>query len=272
MNNPTNAEAVLRELAERASAKYNRSVEAWIACAYILAEARELAGHGEWGAFVDETGIPERTVRRMIRIARAGLQIGHVADLGGVRAADEYLSLVDRAIDRWRSALAETEADTPLHDALSEAEPKGPGWAAIWLHANPDDWSAIMECVRRSSALYLDAGARHGRTRPNQRGAQRILGRRSPMNEGRFRVSIWSQLPGPNIDPPDRHAVDQVREHVGWYGPRYFDDEAAARAYAKELEKKLIDLRLDFPVLVVLSSPRNGSAVRVVQNLPHWCG
>ena len=53
-----------------------------------LIEAKSLLPHGEWEAWLaDHVAISSRTARNYMRLARSGLDIGTVADLG-LNAAD----------------------------------------------------------------------------------------------------------------------------------------------------------------------------------------
>ena len=94
-----NSGAVLAELAERAGVFYRRSGEDWLACANILRDARKVCPHGEWAIFLEDAGIPQRTARRMLTFAMAGVQNGHVAVLG--------IRYIDRLIAECRRTTAE---------------------------------------------------------------------------------------------------------------------------------------------------------------------
>lgn len=58
-----------------------------IAAGGALTEAKALCVHGAWGAWVADTGIPERTAQRYMTLHRTGLNSATVADLGGIGAA-----------------------------------------------------------------------------------------------------------------------------------------------------------------------------------------
>ena len=90
-NDYCNSAAVLADLAERAGKFYRRSSEDWFACANLLLEARKVCPHGEWSAFLEDAGIRQRTARRMLAFAMAGVQNGHVAVLG-VRYIDQLIA------------------------------------------------------------------------------------------------------------------------------------------------------------------------------------
>ena len=127
--------------------------------AAALVEARDLCGRGEWGPWLDKTGIPERTAQRMIRMARAGIKPATVADLGAGRV-DEMLGKVSgcinvkdpetgegiipddwvrmgeivdgtRTVYRWASRRAECDADTL--ELIRQAFPSNYASARVWL-------------------------------------------------------------------------------------------------------------------------------------------
>ena len=91
----SNRKAALDGLAFEARRNFRKSTEHWLAAAAAVVEARDLCEHGEWRPWLAKTGIPERTARRMVTIARAGLQIGHVAALGGVARTAEHIAETD---------------------------------------------------------------------------------------------------------------------------------------------------------------------------------
>ena len=106
-NDRCNSAAALVGLAERAGKFYRRSSEDWLACGNLLLEAKKVCPHGEWSVFLEEAGIPQRSARRMLAFAMAGVQNGHVAVLG-VRYIDRLIAASRRttagAIDLARVA------------------------------------------------------------------------------------------------------------------------------------------------------------------------
>ena len=75
--------------------RYRRSnaerIGAALATGVALLGLRERLAHGEFLPAVARLGIPERTARDWMRLARAGFKTATVADLGGIRAALESL-------------------------------------------------------------------------------------------------------------------------------------------------------------------------------------
>lgn len=84
-------------------AQYHRDVqrhtaaaaEKALAAGAALIEAKALCGHGQWGHFLAEAGIPERSAQRYMRMHRLGLETAIVADLG-VAEADRMAGLMER--------------------------------------------------------------------------------------------------------------------------------------------------------------------------------
>lgn len=79
------------DLARRFRQHHGRSIEAWLAAAETLLEARETLKHGRWGPFLEACAIGERTAQRMVRVARTGVKPDTVTGLGGITACLEYL-------------------------------------------------------------------------------------------------------------------------------------------------------------------------------------
>ena len=77
----SNVAPLLSELAERAGQSYGQSTASWLEAARVILEARAIAGHGGWAAFLRDAGIPARTANRMLIFARTGIEIGQMADL-----------------------------------------------------------------------------------------------------------------------------------------------------------------------------------------------
>ena len=149
-----NSEARLAELAERAAGSYRRSVENWLECAYVLAEARGIAAHGEWGPFLDRAGIPMRTAQRMLRVAAAGAEMRHQAHLGGPSGVDKYLAAVTRARKNWSMH----EPRGPFKAIHAASEPTGECvlWVFIW-QAPLCEWAAAApDTMPDAVAEFLD--------------------------------------------------------------------------------------------------------------------
>ena len=132
----TNTQAALNKLAARASELHGQSVKAWMDCAATLAEAHEIADHGQWLSFLEQAGIGIRTSQRMLRIAKAGLKYDTMTHLGGVSATLDYLSAVDAARANWRAELAETEPGTLEYSRIMQAVPDGLESGIAWCDTN----------------------------------------------------------------------------------------------------------------------------------------
>ncbi|WP_095087781.1 DUF3102 domain-containing protein [Mesorhizobium sophorae] len=59
---------------------------------HALIEAKSLVAHGEWLPFLKEAGVAERQAQRYMVLARSGLKPDTVTDLGGIKAALQYVS------------------------------------------------------------------------------------------------------------------------------------------------------------------------------------
>ncbi len=96
MNGPgDNRLAVLAAEVQAADGRFRRSAEqaaaAAIEAGQKLIEAKSLVAHGGWLPWLrDRVAMSERTATRYMRLARSGMDIRHVADLG-IRAASEAI-------------------------------------------------------------------------------------------------------------------------------------------------------------------------------------
>jgi hypothetical protein len=158
------------------------AAEKAIAAGAALVEAKALCGHGAWGAWLKETGIPERSAQRYMALHRAGLKSATVADLGGIAAAERFLALLTpKGARGWAGAEGAARALIKIREAESEAiegwlmvgaalnearklvssEREFEGWvrtnlpkvrrddlaAAMWAAANPDDFAEARAAV-----------------------------------------------------------------------------------------------------------------------------
>jgi hypothetical protein len=79
--------------ANRASAAAQRqSIEKAFEAGFLLCVAKEQCEHGDWLSFLGRAVIHERQARRLMQVASSGLQIGHVSEIGGIRANLEYIA------------------------------------------------------------------------------------------------------------------------------------------------------------------------------------
>lgn len=88
----------LPTLADKASQEHSdslkhaeKAVGHAIAAGEALIEAKELCKHGQWGKWLADTGIPERTAQRYMRLHHSGLKSATMADLGGIAEADRFI-------------------------------------------------------------------------------------------------------------------------------------------------------------------------------------
>ena len=83
--------ARIREACDRAASASIQAPEQSLEAGRLLIVAKKGCKHGEWLPFLEMTGVHERQARRLMQLARSGLKADTVSDLGGVKAALEYL-------------------------------------------------------------------------------------------------------------------------------------------------------------------------------------
>jgi len=91
------------------------TIEKALEAGHLLIEAKERCKHGEWLPFLDRAGVHQRTSQRFMTLAASGLEIRHVSDLGGIRAALEHIAGV-------RKEAEERERDTELRAEIMVVE------------------------------------------------------------------------------------------------------------------------------------------------------
>ena len=185
-----NSKAVLKELAAQATVYWNRSRESWIECAYVLLEARAVAGHGEWLPFIADIGLPERTAQRMLMIAGAGLKSDTVSDLGGVAKACEFIAAVGRARKNWTPARDASTGEVAA--LLGHVEPSARSifLTGLW-QVDLDTWSRFG-----SGGDPAPGGGFRGRIRDNARLGQGTGGgdMTAMMNESEMTLAVATSM------------------------------------------------------------------------------
>ncbi|MGR3804911.1 MAG: DUF3102 domain-containing protein [Marinibacterium profundimaris] len=130
-----------------------------LAAGAALTEAKALCGHGEWGAWLAETGIPERTAQRYMLLHRAGCKSAIVADFGMVRA--ERISSLGLRL--WPQEGAGIEASGGNLDGAAfyaVVWPEGDAKARYWArYLFPD--STLDFYVTRTCGLPVVLGVLH---------------------------------------------------------------------------------------------------------------
>ncbi len=91
-NRLTDLSARIRQASDRAKVASLEAAEQYLEAGRLLIEAKSECPHGDWLPFLEMTGIHERQARRLMQLARSGLTSDTVSDLGGVKAALEYLA------------------------------------------------------------------------------------------------------------------------------------------------------------------------------------
>ena len=122
---PSNSSAALAALAARAAAADQRylrqredSFASYLEAGHALIEAKRLVEHGQWLAFLEQTGIPKRRAQRQMQLAAAGANASLVTFFGGIRATLERIEDVPAA----QQKLAELDELRAKLDELDERE------------------------------------------------------------------------------------------------------------------------------------------------------
>ena len=137
----SNTQPILSELAERAAKSYGQSTAAWLRCARVMLQAREIAEHGEWGRFLVHAGVPPRTARNMLRIAdyAGGCPVKtETVSVLGVRGTLDFLTAVDHAMVNWRAARNAVKPGSELHRELIQSLPDSLYAVFAWVDSDRD--------------------------------------------------------------------------------------------------------------------------------------
>lgn len=125
----------MADLAERihdadraAEAAARVTIEKAFEAGVLLLQAKQQCPHGQWLPFLERAHLGERRARRWMQLADSGLQIGHVTDLGGIRATLDFLT-------RWRLpeyGKALFISDAKFDGKYAEHQSVGRGIAYAW--------------------------------------------------------------------------------------------------------------------------------------------
>lgn len=136
---------VLADLAERvklaagASRDAERAaIEKAVEAGVLLCQAKEASAHGEWLRFLERADIHDRQARRLMQLARSGLKSDTVSELGGIKAALEWLK--DRRLPKAGEILVADTGDNHAWDLTAVVWPdeRQPGTYRIGaLDLNP---------------------------------------------------------------------------------------------------------------------------------------
>ena len=91
-NRLTDLSARIRQAQDRAKVASVEAAEQYLEAGRLLIEAKAECRHGDWLPFLEMSGMHKRQARRLMQIARSGLEADTVSDLGGVKAALEHLA------------------------------------------------------------------------------------------------------------------------------------------------------------------------------------
>jgi len=136
-----------------------RAADRALAAGAALAEAKALCAHGTWGAWLAETGIPERSALRYMKLHRAGCNSAIVADMGMSRA--ERVAALGLTI--WPQDGAGIEAAGFNRDgsfAYALTWPEGDRLARYWCAYLHED-TALDFYVTRACGVPVALGLLH---------------------------------------------------------------------------------------------------------------
>lgn len=121
----------------------------------LLAEAKKIAGHGNWADWLASIDIGERTAQRYMQLHRYGLKSDTVTDLGGIGAALQWLQPV-KLPKKGQVLLAFADEFAPDgHDLMGFVWPHGNGFHVATLDLRPE-WPLHTKTKR---AIRPDTGA-----------------------------------------------------------------------------------------------------------------
>ena len=114
-----------REVAE-AARRYLKAdgerTEAALDGGRALNRLKESTAHGAFGAVLKRLPIPERTAQRWMRLAGADFKSAVAADLGGIMAADRFLSSLKPGVNAVAAAQLSIEAVKAVRDYEASIE------------------------------------------------------------------------------------------------------------------------------------------------------
>ena len=105
----------------------------------LLNEAKAEVPHGDWGAYVEQAGVAERTARRWMRLAGARMHPRTIKHHGGLRGAEEHLGTLLATRNDALEAIAGRESAQPCCKANPPGECK-------W-HLGRDESMALWESM-----------------------------------------------------------------------------------------------------------------------------
>lgn len=111
-----------------------------IAAGAALVEAKALCTHGTWGDWLDETGIPERTAQRYMKLHRAGCNSAIVADFG-IANAETIAALGLKLLPQDGAGIEASGFNLDGATAYAMTLPEGDGLTRYWacyLFPDPD--------------------------------------------------------------------------------------------------------------------------------------
>ena len=143
----SNADAVLFAMAEQAGRLFRKSNADALSCGRLLLQAREIAEHGAWLAFLRDVGMTARTAQKYMQVARYVGDCSAKCALGaylGINRTLEFLRASDRAIAAWRAA---RDAEPDNHE-LIQSPPQCALSGLVWC-THPEDRAVLAEVAAR---------------------------------------------------------------------------------------------------------------------------
>ena len=139
----SNADAVLFAMAEQAGRLFRKSNADALSCGRLLLQAREIAEHGAWLAFLRDVGMTARTAQKYMRVARYVGDCSAKCALGahlGINRTLDILRASDRVMAAWRKACV----DDPANDRLVQKPPGCALTGIVWC-VEPEDRAILAE-------------------------------------------------------------------------------------------------------------------------------
>lgn len=120
-----------------------------LAAGAALVEAKDLCAHGTWGDWLAQTGIPERSAQRYMKLHRAGCKSAIVADMG-IAKAEGIAALGLKLLPQDGEGIEASGFNLDGSTAHALTWPEGENLTRYWacyLFPDPDlDFYVTREC------------------------------------------------------------------------------------------------------------------------------
>ncbi|MEI4471502.1 DUF3102 domain-containing protein [Frigidibacter sp. MR17.24] len=128
---------------------HKQAAKAALAAGEKLAAAKAQVGHGNWAAWLSETGLGERTAQRYMKLHRHALNSDTVTDLGGIAAALSWLAPAKLPSAGSLLLLSADGFEPDGEDLIGFVWPHGRGHHVAMLDLRPE-WP---RCVMTKAAM-----------------------------------------------------------------------------------------------------------------------